>query len=81
MSLTLAEFKENTGVALAFIHTIRLFGSSILSIVTGYLLVQNLDSLPMGLIACGIGALYFSWRFNQLRVATDDEEFTTPEAA
>lgn len=71
MSLTLSDFKENSGMATAFISTIRLFGASLLSMLTGYLLMQNLNALPLGLIGCGFGALYFSWQFKRLTMSTN----------
>ncbi len=74
MSLALSEFKEKAGMATAFVSTIRLLGSSILSMVTGYLLVKNLDALPIGLIVCGLGALYYSWQFKRQITPADDEE-------
>lgn len=73
MSLALSEFKEKAGMATAFISSIRLFGASLLSMITGYLLVKNLDTLPMGLIGCGIGALYYSWLFKRQITPTDTE--------
>ncbi|USQ13240.1 multidrug effflux MFS transporter [Legionella lytica] len=82
MSLMLADFKENTGVALAFIHTVRMFGSSLLTIVSAYFLMRTLNALPLGLMACGIGSLYCSWHFNRLsNTESDDSEFDGAEAA
>jgi DHA1 family bicyclomycin/chloramphenicol resistance-like MFS transporter len=78
MSLMLSDFKENTGVALAFIHSIRMFGSSVLTIISAYFLMQSLNALPLGLIACGFGALYSAWHFNRL---TDEPEIDGAEAA
>ncbi len=80
MSLVLTDFKENSGVALAFISTIRMLGSSILSVVIGYLLIQNLNALPIGLMGCGIGALYFSWHFKRCTADPTDSEFDGAEA-
>ncbi|MDI1353220.1 MAG: multidrug effflux MFS transporter [bacterium] len=80
MALTLTDFKENSGLALAFINTIRMFGSSLLSMLIGYLLMQNLNALPLGLIATGIGALYFSWHFNRLTAEPDDSELDSAHA-
>ncbi|MFJ1267379.1 multidrug effflux MFS transporter [Legionella lytica] len=82
MSLMLADFKENTGIVLAFIHTVRMFGSSLLTIASAYLLMRTLNALPFGLMACGIGALYCSWHFNRLSTTeSDDSEFDGAEAA
>ena len=81
MSLMLADFKENTGIVLAFIHTIRMFGSSLLTIISTYFLMQTLNALPLGLIGCGIGALYGSWHFNQATAPSDDSEFDGATAA
>lgn len=81
MSLMLADFKENTGVVLAFIHTIRMFGSSLLTIVSAYFLMQTFNALPLGLMACGLGALYSSWHFNRLTAEPDDSEFDGAEPA
>ncbi|MDR3502526.1 MAG: multidrug effflux MFS transporter [Legionella sp.] len=82
MSLMLADFKENTGIALAFIHTIRMFGSSLLTIVSAYFLMRTLNALPLGLMVCGIGALYCSWHFNRLSTTeSDDSELDGAEAA
>lgn len=81
MSLALSDFKENSGVALAFIHTIRMLGSSLLTMLSAYLLMLDLNTLPIGLIGCGIGALYYCWRFNQLMAKSDDAEFEGSEAA
>lgn len=81
MSLVLTDFKENSGVALAFINSLRMLGSSILSIVIGYLLMQNLNALPLGLISCGIGALYCSWHFKRQTTEPNDTEFDGVEAA
>jgi DHA1 family bicyclomycin/chloramphenicol resistance-like MFS transporter len=66
MSLALSDFKDNAGTAIAFITTLRLIGSSLLTIFSGYLLVQNLNSLPIALIGCGVGAWYFSYQFNRI---------------
>ncbi|CAM2872742.1 multidrug effflux MFS transporter [Legionella anisa] len=82
MSIMLADYKENTGLALAIIHTVRMFGSSVLTILSAYLLMQTLNALPLGLIACGLGALYSSWHFNRLTTESDDDsEFDRAEAA
>jgi MFS family permease len=81
MSLALTDFKENSGIALAFIHTIRMLGSSLLTMLSGYLLMQDLNTLPIGLMGCGIGALYSVWRFHQLVAKADEGEFTGTEAA
>jgi len=80
MSLTLGGFKENTGIAVAFINTIRLFGSSLLSILMGYFLMKNLNALPLGLILTGFATWYCAWCFNHL---TDDieDELDNAEAA
>ena len=80
MSLTLADFKENTGTAVAIINTIRMFGSSLFSMLTGYLLMQNLNALPIGIIGSGIGALYFSWHFKRLTTEANDSELDATEA-
>lgn len=74
MSLTLTDFKENTGLAVAFINTIRLLGSALLSMLVGHLLLNNLNALAIGLIGTGIGALYCSWHFNRLTNETDDSD-------
>jgi DHA1 family bicyclomycin/chloramphenicol resistance-like MFS transporter len=74
MSLALSDFKEKAGMATAFISSVRLFGASLLSMITGYLLVKNLEALPLGLIGCGIGALYYSWLFKRQITPTDDAE-------
>lgn len=74
MSLTLSDFKENTGLAVAFINTIRLFGSSLLSILMGYLLIRNLNALPLGLILTGIATGYCAWQFNHLSESSDEED-------
>lgn len=79
MSMMLADYKENAGLALAIIHTVRMFGSSLLTILSAYLLMQSLIALPLGLIFCGLGALYSSWYFN--RLTTSDSEFDGAEAA
>lgn len=81
MSLVLTDFKENTGTALAFINTIRMFGSSLLSMLTGYWLMSNLNALPLGLIGTGVGALFFSWHFNRSTTESGDSEFDGAEAA
>lgn len=80
MSLALAEFTENTGTAVALINTIRMIGSSVLSMITGYLLMQNLNALPLGLIGSGFGALFFSWHFKRLTAEPNDSEFDGTEA-
>jgi multidrug resistance protein len=80
MSLTLADFKENTGTAVALMNTIRMFGSSLFSMLIGYLLMQNFNALPIGLIGSGIGALYFSWHFNRVTQDSDDPELDATEA-
>lgn len=79
MSLMLTDFKENTGVALAIINTLRMLGSSLLSMLIGYLLMSNLNALPIGLIGTGIGALYFSWHFKRLTTESNDSEFDGAE--
>lgn len=81
MSLTLADFKENTGLALAYIHSVRMFGSSALTILSAYWLLQTLNALPLGLIACGLGALYSSWHFNRQTSEEDSTDFDGAEAA
>ncbi|MGM9452770.1 multidrug effflux MFS transporter [Legionella bozemanae] len=81
MSIMLADYKENTGLALAIIHTVRMFGSSLLTILSAYLLMQTLNALPLGLIACGLGALYSSWHFNRLIAESNDSELDGAEAA
>ncbi|RUR06993.1 MFS transporter [Legionella sp. km772] len=81
MSLTLEGFKENTGIALAFINTVRLFGSSLLSILMGYLLIKNLNALPIGLIVVGFCTGYCAWRFNHLTDAIADNDLDSAEAA
>lgn len=80
MSLVLSDFKENAGLASAFISTIRMFGSAAFSIVVGYLLMTNLDALPLGLIVAGAGALHFSRQFNKWISKSDDSEFDGKEA-
>ncbi|MFI4918338.1 MAG: multidrug effflux MFS transporter [Legionellales bacterium] len=79
MSLVLSGYKENTGLALAFIHTIRMFGSALFSVVIGYLITQNLNALPLGLITCGMGALYCAYYFNRLTVMPDGCEVEASE--
>lgn len=81
MSIMLADYKENTGLALAIIHTVRMFGSSLLTILSAYLLMQTLNALPLGLIACGLGALYSSWHFNRLIAESNNSELDGAEAA
>jgi MFS family permease len=81
MSLTLNDFKENTGLALAFINTIRLFGSSLLSMLMGYLLMHNLNALPIGLILTGLVTGYCAWHFNRLTASDDDTALDTAQAA
>ena len=80
MSLTLGEFKENTGAAVAVINTVRMLGASLLSMLMGYLLMINLDYLPWGLIATGCAALYCSRHFNRLKSHTDDTELDSVKA-
>jgi MFS family permease len=80
MSLTLSDFKENTGSALAFISTIRLFGSSLLSMLMGYLLMHNLNALPIGLILTGMATGYCAWHFNRL-TGDEDRTLDTAQAA
>lgn len=63
MSLTLSGFKENSGIAVGFINTLRLFGSSILSMLVGSLLSDNINTLPLAIMLAGIGACYCSWLF------------------
>lgn len=81
MSLTLSDFKENTGVALAVINTIRLFGSSLLSMVVGVLLINNINALPLGLIATGIAGLYCSWHFNRCVSTTNTTDIDSAQTA
>lgn len=81
MSIMLSAYKENTGLALAIIHTVRMFGSSILTMISAYWLMQTLSTLPLGLIACGIGALYCSWYFNRFTADSDDPGLEELEAA
>jgi DHA1 family bicyclomycin/chloramphenicol resistance-like MFS transporter len=80
MSLTLGDFKENTGLAVAFINTIRMFGSSLLSILVGYLLMDNLNALPWGLILIGLATFYCAWHFNRLADSEDNTELDSAEA-
>lgn len=81
MSLALADFKENAGTAVAFINTIRVFGSSLLTMLAGYYLENNLNVLFYSLIGCGVGALYFSWQFNMLTTDSGDSELDTTATA
>lgn len=81
MSLLLSDYKENTGLALAFISTIRMFGSAALAGLVGYLLMESLEALPLGLIGTGIGALYFAIHFKRLTAEPDDSELAGMEAA
>lgn len=81
MSLALSDFKENTGLVLAFISTVRLFGSSLLSIIIGSMLLKNTYSLPLGLIVCGAGAAYFSYHFNRLMNPPKDTELEEAQTA
>lgn len=80
MSLALSDFKENAGLASAFISTIRMFGSAAFSIVVGYLLMNNLDALPLGLIVAGAGAFHFSRQFNKWISKSNSSEFDGKEA-
>ncbi len=50
-------FKEHAGLAAAIINTTRLIGSALLAIIIGYLLAQNINALPLGLISIGLVAL------------------------
>ncbi len=79
MSLTLNDFKENTGVALAVINSIRMFGSSLLAMLMGYLLMQHLDALAYGLILSGIASLYCSWCFKRTIIEPDESNFDGAE--
>jgi len=72
MSLTLTEFKENTGIALAFINTVRMFGTSLLSMFMAHLLMQNLNALPVGLILTGLATGYCTWHFNNVTKETTE---------
>lgn len=80
MSLVLSDFKENTGIAVAFITTIRMFGSAVLSMLVGYFLTRNLNALGIGLMLTGIAALYCSWQFNRVN-SEDEAELDSAEAA
>jgi DHA1 family bicyclomycin/chloramphenicol resistance-like MFS transporter len=80
VSLALSDFKENSGMATAFINTIRLFGSSLLSMITGYFLTQYLEVLPLGLIGCGVCALYCSKLFKQ-QISHSEPEFDAIQAS
>lgn len=80
ISIALSDFKQNAGIAMAFMNTIRLLGPSLLTILTGYLLMRNLDALPLGLIGSGIGALFFSWHFSRLTYQSRDSEMDSKEA-
>lgn len=81
MSLALADFKENASTAIACINTIRVFGSSLLTMLVGYFLVVNINALFISLIGCGLGALFFSWQFNQVIADSGDSELDGTEAA
>ncbi|WP_058494124.1 MFS transporter [Legionella worsleiensis] len=72
MSLALSDFKENAGMATAFISTIRLLGSSILSMMVAYFLTKNIYALPIGLMCCGICGFYSSWLFLQHITRTEN---------
>lgn len=80
ISIALTDFKQNAGIAMAFMNTIRLLGPSLLTILTGYLLMRNLDALPLGLIGSGIGALFFSWHFSRLTYQSRDSEMDSKKA-
>lgn len=79
MSLVLGDFKENASIASAFISTIRMFGSAALAIVVGYLLMNHIEALPIGLIGTGFGALFFSRQFNKQADESDDSELDGAE--
>lgn len=81
MSLTLSDFKENTGIVLALINTVRMFGSALLAMIMGYLLMQHLEALPLGLICTGLATLYCAWQFNHLTADDDDAALNSAEAA
>jgi DHA1 family bicyclomycin/chloramphenicol resistance-like MFS transporter len=80
MSLTLSNFKENTGIALAFMNTVRMFGSSLLAMLMAHLLMRNLNALPVGLILIGLATGYCAWRFNNITSETIEEMDTAQTA-
>ncbi|HDS3845436.1 TPA: MFS transporter, partial [Legionella pneumophila] len=80
ISIALTDFKQNAGIVMAFMNTIRLIGPSLLTILTGYLLTRNLDALPLGLIGSGIGALFFSWYFSRLTTESRNSDMDSEEA-
>ncbi len=80
ISIALTDFKQNAGIVMAFMNTIRLIGPSLLTILTGYLLITNLDALPLGLIGSGIGALFFSWHFSRLTTESRNSDMASKEA-
>lgn len=80
ISIALTDFKQNAGIVMAFMNTIRLIGPSLLTILTGYLLTRNLDALPLGLIGSGIGALFFSWHFSRLTTESRSSDMDSKEA-
>lgn len=81
MSMTLNDFKENTGMAVAVINTVRLFGSSLLSILMSYALLKNLNTLPLGLMLAGFATLYCVHQFNQIKDKIEDSDLDSAEAA
>lgn len=73
MSTLLTDFKENTGVVLAIMNSLRMLGSTLLSMLVSYLIMDDINALALGLIATGIAALYCSWRFNRLTAGLDSD--------
>lgn len=64
MSLMLTEFTHHTASAVAFMNTIRLFGSSLLAMAVGTLLAQSMNALPLGLIITGIAGVGCAYGFS-----------------
>ncbi len=74
MSLLLTDFKENAGVAIAFVNTMRMLVSAFLSFLVGFLIVNNILALPIGLLACGLASLGFARMFIRATASQKDDE-------
>ena len=74
MSLTLSNYEKNTGLVLAVIHTIRMFGSAVLVTLCAQYLTTNLNALPIGLFCCGLGTFISAYQFAHRRKSNPDDD-------
>lgn len=74
MSIALGDFPDNPAMATAFINTIRVSVSALLTMVLGHWITIHLEALPIGLMLMGVGAALFSTQIYNTMSKSDDED-------